>query len=174
MGVWHRSFGLALLCSLACKSGAGGEQAALRTGVNAASVERLHADISRLATFGTRHTFSDTESDTRGIGAARRWLAAELERISASYHGGRLSVELVEHHVPAGRRVPRAVEVVNVVATLPGQEPGRLVVVSGHYDSRSSDGDDGVGDAPGANDDASGTGTAGNVVARAWEGASDS
>lgn len=121
------------------------------------SAARLERDVRALAGFGTRHTLSQTDDDERGIGAARRWLAAELERISAEHHGGRLRVALEAHAIPAGRRMPEGAEVVNVVATLPGRDPDRYVVVSGHYDSRNSDPMDAVGDAPGANDDASGT-----------------
>lgn len=120
--------------------------------------ERIEGDVRKLVSFGTRHTLSDTESDTRGIGAARRWLQDEFQHISDEFHGGRLQVELVAHEVPSGsRRLPDGAQVVNVVATLPGSDPDRLVVVSGHYDSRNGDGMDAAGDAPGANDDASGT-----------------
>ena len=121
------------------------------------SAQRLEQDVRTLAGFGTRHTLSETASDVRGIGAARRWLAAEFERISATHHEGRLEVSLAAHQVPPGRRVPEGAEVVNVMAVLPGRDPDRYVVVSGHYDSRCSDPMDAQSDAPGANDDASGT-----------------
>ena len=119
-------------------------------------VARIERDIRRLAAFGTRHTLSETESDTRGIGAARRWLRDEFLRISDEYHDGRLQVELQHYSLPPGRRTPDGVELANVVATLPGRDPDRLVVVSGHYDSRASNPMDAEADAPGANDDASG------------------
>ena len=122
-----------------------------------AAAARIERDVRRLADFGTRHTLSATDSDERGIGAARRWLRDELQAISDAHHGGRLRVELAVHQVPAGRRVPNGAEVVNVVATLPGRDAERLVVVSGHYDSRAGDPMDAASDAPGANDDASGT-----------------
>ena len=118
---------------------------------------RIERDIRKLASFGTRHTLSDTQSKTRGIGAARQWLAEELGRISAEHHGGKLEVGLQHHAIPPGNRLPQGVELANVLALLPGSEPGRLVVVSGHYDSRASDPMDKDSDAPGANDDASGT-----------------
>ena len=118
---------------------------------------RIERDVRHLVAFGTRHTLSDTASEERGIGAARRWLRSELRAISDEHHGGRLQVDLVAHAVEPGRRVPDGAEVVNVVARLPGRDPDRLVVVSGHYDSRASDPMDAVSDAPGANDDASGT-----------------
>jgi hypothetical protein len=127
--------------------------------VGAASAERVERDIRRLAAFGTRHTLSDTVSTTRGIGAARRWLFAEFERISAAC-GGCLEVSYVSDIVRGGThpRIPSDVEIVNVVAIQRGSsEPGRYVVVQGHYDSRASDVLDAVSDAPGANDNASGT-----------------
>lgn len=128
--------------------------------VESVSTERLESRIRRLAAFGTRHTLSDTESPTRGIGAARRWIKAELEACGA---GTPLKVAFDEHLVPAGERVPTATKVVNVVATLPGAQAEsrqRVYVVSGHYDSRASDVMDARSDAPGANDDASGTAVA--------------
>ncbi|MCC5822568.1 MAG: M20/M25/M40 family metallo-hydrolase [Phycisphaerales bacterium] len=119
--------------------------------------------VDRLAEFGTRHTLSDTESDTRGIGAARRWVAAEFERVTAdSGRTGDLAVrvEFDPHAVPAdGRRLVRDAEVVNVVCTIPGADPAsrnRLYYVLAHLDSRASDPNDFTSDAPGANDDASG------------------
>ncbi|MBC8330126.1 MAG: M20/M25/M40 family metallo-hydrolase [Planctomycetes bacterium] len=117
---------------------------------------RIERDIRKLAGFGTRHTLSDTADPERGIGAARRWLADELRRISDRHHGGRLQVALESFQIPAGRRIPDGVELANVVATLPGTDPDRLLVISGHYDSRASDPMDARSDAPGANDDASG------------------
>jgi len=113
---------------------------------------RLRADVNRLAAFGTRHTLSDTTSDTRGIGAARRWIAAEMARAG----GGSLQVTIEPHLVHAdGNRIPRDVEVVDVVATLPGASPRRVYAVA-HYDSRCTDVMDATCDAPGANDDGSG------------------
>ena len=124
----------------------------------AVSTQRIEARIRSLVGFGTRHTLSATDSETRGIGAARRWIARELQACSTAT-GGRLQVTFDEHLVAAGTRLPRATSVVNVVATLPGTDPQareRLIVVSGHYDSRASDVLDASSDAPGANDDASG------------------
>ncbi len=117
-----------------------------------------HTD-SVLVAFGTRHTLSDTTSSTRGIGAARRYIYATLRTISTQC-GGCLHVEYDPAMVP----LPRApnhppVNVVNVLAWLPGRDTSRVVVLTGHYDSCrcALDPMDSVGDAPGADDDASGT-----------------
>lgn len=125
------------------------------------SAKHIEASIRKLASFGTRHSLSETESETRGIGAARRWIKAEMERYSKEA-GGRLQVEFDSFMQPAGGRIPKPTELVNVVATLPGRQAeskDRIYVVSGHYDSCvcSQDMLDGKSDAPGANDDASGT-----------------
>ncbi len=120
------------------------------------SAERIEADVRRLAGFGTRHTLSDTVSDTRGIGAARRWVRAEFERISAAC-GGCLEVVEQRRVVSGERRIPDPVEIVNVLAIQRGTaDPDRYVVMSGDIDSRASDALDGTSDAPGANDNASG------------------
>ncbi len=124
--------------------------------VQAASPERVESDIRTLAGFGTRSTLSDTVSTTRGIGAARRWIRAEFERISADC-GGCLEVFEQRTLVPAGGRIPTDTWVVNVVAVQRGtDQPNRYVMMSGDIDSRPSDGSDGETDAPGANDNASG------------------
>jgi hypothetical protein len=123
------------------------------------SPQRIEAHVRKLVGFKTRHTMSDTLSQTVGIGAARRWIKAELERCGAAA-GGRLQVSFDSHIAPVSARISRPTEIVNVVATLPGTQAGssgRIYVVSGHYDSRNTDVMDAAGDAPGANDDASGT-----------------
>jgi len=119
--------------------------------------------IETLASFGTRHTLSETESGTRGIGATRRWIAAEFQKmdeLGEEAGGAGLIVMMDEHLVEAdGRRIPKPTEVVNVVAVLPGSMPearDRHYYIIGHYDSRVSDANDARSDAPGANDDASG------------------
>jgi Zn-dependent M28 family amino/carboxypeptidase len=122
----------------------------------AVSQERIEADIRTLAGFGTRHTLSDTVSDTRGIGAARRWIRAEFERISAAC-GGCLEVVEQRRTISGETRIPEPTEVVNVLAIQRGTaDPNRYVVMSGDIDSRASDALDGESDAPGANDNASG------------------
>lgn len=124
--------------------------------VAAASPQRIESDIRTLVSFGTRNTFSDTESETRGIGAARRWIEAEFYRISEAC-GGCLEVVTQSTVVPQSRRVPFDVEVVNVLAILRGTtDPDRYVIMSGDIDSRASSGSDYETDAPGANDNASG------------------
>ncbi len=123
------------------------------------SPQRIEATIRKLVSFGTRHTLSETESPTRGIGAARRWIQAEFERCSREESGGRLQVSMDEFVPPSGPRNPGSVPVVNVVATLPGAQAesrDRMYVVAGHYDSRVTDVMNSTADAPGANDDASG------------------
>ncbi|MDN3204545.1 M28 family peptidase [Algoriphagus sediminis] len=122
------------------------------------SSERIEADIRRLAGFGTRNTFSDTVSDTRGIGAARRWIKAEFDKISADC-GGCLEVFYQKDLVTAegNARVPKDAYVVNVVAILRGTDyPNSHVIMSGDIDSRASDTMNYTIDAPGANDNASG------------------
>ncbi|MDO9519680.1 MAG: M28 family peptidase [Pseudohongiella sp.] len=122
----------------------------------APSAQRLAADITTLAGFGTRHTLSETESDTRGIGAARRWIKAEFDRISANC-GGCLEVFYVSDVVSGTARIPEPVEVVNVVAIQRGtRDRNRFVVMSGDIDSRISNIMNSTDDAPGANDNASG------------------
>ena len=122
------------------------------------SADTLEKNVYALVDFGTRHTMSETESDTFGIGAAGRWIKAEMDRYSAE-SGGRLQVEFHRFIQEPGGRIPEPVEIVNIVATLPGVDPDddRVFVVSGHYDSRVSDVMDAESIAPGANDDASGT-----------------
>lgn len=122
----------------------------------APSAERIERDIQTLVDFGTRHTLSDTVSSKRGIGAARRWIKAEFERISADC-GGCLEVFYVSDVISGQRRIPDPVNIVNVVAIQRGTaDPNRFVLMSGDIDSRVSDPLDGVSDSPGANDNASG------------------
>lgn len=120
------------------------------------SAERIEADIRRLVGFGTRHTLSETQSDTRGIGAARRWIADEFRRISAEC-GGCLEVLVIGDTISGERRIPDPTEVVSVVAIQRGTlDPDRMVMMSGDIDSRVSDPLDSTSDSPGANDNASG------------------
>ena len=120
---------------------------------------QIEQDVRALAGFGTRNTFSDTVSQTRGIGAARRWLVAEFQRISAAC-GNCLEVRyqqsIVKGQSTESRTTPD-VNVVNVVAIQRGSsDANHMVVMSGDIDSRNSTGTDTTKDAPGANDNASG------------------
>jgi Zn-dependent M28 family amino/carboxypeptidase len=124
--------------------------------VAATSAARIESDIRKLVSFGTRHTLSDTKSETRGIGAARRWIFEEFTRISGEC-GGCLEVIYVSGTVSGEERIPDPVEVVSVVAIQRGtHDPDRYVVMSGDIDSRVSDPMDYTSESPGANDNASG------------------
>ncbi|MBD8871418.1 M20/M25/M40 family metallo-hydrolase [Rhodanobacter sp. DHB23] len=131
------------------------EQPALHALATAPSETELRATITRLVGFGTRHTLSGTQSDSRGIGAARRWVKARFEAISRDC-GDCLDV-VTPTQAFTGKRVPRPTEVMDVVAIKRGStDPQRVIVITGHLDSRVSDVMDSRSDAPGANDDASG------------------
>jgi len=120
------------------------------------SAKNIEKDITKLVSFGTRHTLSDTKSETRGIGAARRWIKAEFERISRACHNC-LEVYFQAKTISGEKRIPDATEVVSVIAVLKGKtDPSRYVVMSGDIDSRVTDVMDFTSDSPGANDNASG------------------
>ena len=132
-----------------------GDHPLLRQIAGDVSPDELHATIEHLVGFGTRHTLSDTTSQTRGIGAARRWVRARFEAIAAAC-GGCLRVE-TPADVVSGERVPKPTEIMDVLAIQPGtSDANRVVVISGHLDSRVSDVMNATSDAPGANDDGSG------------------
>lgn len=116
---------------------------------------RLKADVAKLVSFGTRHSLSSPDHPTRGIGAARRWFGEELKRISAKC-GGCIQVSTIERNF-TNARAPNGVNIVDVLGIQPGRDPNRVVIVQGHIDSRVTDVMDFTSDAPGANDDASGT-----------------
>lgn len=123
--------------------------------VSQVSPASLRSTIQRLVDFGTRHTLSDRSSPTRGIGAAERWTAAQFEAISREC-GGCLEVS-VPKQTFTGRRVPQPTEIGAIVAVQRGTtDPDRVIVITGHIDSRVTDVMDATSDAPGANDDASG------------------
>ncbi|MHC2990351.1 peptidase M28 [Pontibacter sp. HJ8] len=126
--------------------------------VNEVSAQNLRALVQRMVDFETRHTLSTTTSKKVGIGAAREWVKSEFENY-AKASGGRMTVAMDRYTVKAdGRRIPQDVEMANVVATLKGTDPtdDRVIIVSGHLDSRATDVMDAKSKAPGANDDASG------------------
>lgn len=132
------------------------DQQALHDIADAVSADNIERDIRKLVSFGTRHTLSETQSETRGIGAARRWIAEEFERISAQC-GGCLEVYFQTATFEGETRIPNATEVVNVIAVQRGtSDPNRYVIMSGDIDSRVSDVMDFTSDSPGANDNASG------------------
>src|SRR5580698_7645775 len=127
------------------------------------SAERIRASIEKLASFGTRATLSAQDPASiaagRGIGAAREWIKAEFEGYAKDC-GGCLEVKTDSFTEPAADRIPQPTEITNVYAVLKGtdaENAKRIVLVTGHYDSRPSDTLDVKADAPGANDDASGT-----------------
>ncbi|TZF89299.1 M28 family metallopeptidase [Cognatilysobacter lacus] len=122
----------------------------------APSAARIEADVRKLVSFGTRHTLSDQKSDTRGIGAATRWIHDEFERISKSC-AGCLEVRYVKGVVQGEPRIPGPLDVISVIAIQRGtSDPNRYVMMSGDIDSRVTDVMNGTSDAPGANDNASG------------------
>lgn len=121
------------------------------------SAKRIEADILKLVSFGTRNTLSEQDNPTRGIGAARDWIFSEFQKISADC-GNCLQVEKQTFLQPKANRIPDPTNLTNVIATLKGTtDPTRVYIVSGHYDSMCSSPTDAKCDAPGANDDASGT-----------------
>ncbi len=126
--------------------------------IDSVSADRIENDIRKLAGFGTRNTFSDTVSSTRGIGAARRWIKSEFEKTSKDCNNC-LNVFYQKDLVTPddGNRVPKEAWIVNVVAIQKGTKyPNRYIIMSGDIDSRASDTMDFETDAPGANDNASG------------------
>ncbi|HET7922361.1 MAG TPA: M28 family peptidase [Gammaproteobacteria bacterium] len=128
----------------------------LRDIVNAVRAERLRATDERLVAFGTRQTLSDTGSDTRGIGAARRWVKAQFEQISKDC-GGCLEI-ITPARTFTGPRTPKSgVEVMDIVAIQKGtSDPNRHLVMTAHLDTRVNDVMNITANAPGANDDGSG------------------
>jgi hypothetical protein len=124
--------------------------------IDARNIER---SVRKLVSFGTRNTLSVQDDPNRGIGAARDWLFSEFQKAAAASEG-RMTVEKQSFEQPKANRIPAPTMITNVVATLRGTQPDsrdRVYVVSGHYDSMCGSSTDGKCDAPGANDDASGT-----------------
>jgi len=145
----------ALLSSTAAAQPLGGEHSMLKDIAASVSEARQRAAIGTLVSFGTRHTLSDTKSDKRGIGAARRWVASEFRSISKDC-GDKLTVATPSQTF-TNNRVPTPTEVMDVLAIQKGTtDPDRVIVISGHLDSRVTDVMNATADAPGANDDASG------------------
>ncbi len=129
----------------------------IRKMITEVSAKNIETSIRKLVSFGTRNTLSEQNDPKRGIGAARDWIFGEFEKISADC-GGCLKVEKQTFLQPKAPRIPEPTNLTNVVATLKGTtDPSRIYVVSGHYDSMCGSPTDAKCDAPGANDDASGT-----------------
>jgi hypothetical protein len=124
--------------------------------IDARNIEKT---IRKLVSFGTRNTLSTQSDPNRGIGAARDWLFTEFSKV-AEQSGGRMTVEKQTFEQPKAARVPEPTMITNIVATLKGtqaESAGRTYIVSGHYDSMCTSPTNATCDAPGANDDASGT-----------------
>jgi Zn-dependent M28 family amino/carboxypeptidase len=143
-----------MLGAAACAAAAA-EQPILREISGSPDPGQLQATVQALVGFGTRHTLSDTASPKRGIGAARRWAQSRFEQIGRDC-GGCLTVVMPSQTV-TGEGVPKPAEIVDVVAIQKGStDPERVIVLTGHIDSRVSDIMNATADAPGADDDASG------------------
>jgi hypothetical protein len=116
---------------------------------------QLQATLTHLVAFGTRHTLSDTLSQTRGIGAARRWVQGRFAALSADC--GHCLEVITPSQTVTGPRIPKPTEVMDIVAIQRGSsDPDRVILITGHLDSRVSDIMNATSDAPGANDDGSG------------------
>ncbi|KAJ7053439.1 hypothetical protein C8F01DRAFT_1167457 [Mycena amicta] len=121
---------------------------------------RIEAIITKLVSFGTRNTMSSQTDPNRGIGAARDWIASQMQTFAAT-SGGRMTVAVPGYLQPISGAIIQPTNISNVVATLKGStDPSRIYVVSGHYDSRNTNVSDFTNDAPGANDDGSGVAVA--------------
>ncbi|KAI4140673.1 MAG: hypothetical protein L6R39_005692 [Caloplaca ligustica] len=118
--------------------------------------KRIEAIITKLVSFGTRHTLSNQTDPNRGIGAARDWIAEQMRSFAVASNG-QMEVTVPSYIQGVGERILFPVRISDVVATLKGSlDPGRYYVVSGHYDTRCTDPNDYTCDAPGADDDGSG------------------
>jgi Peptidase family M28 len=145
------------------EAGPGKPDPAIAAALKEVSADRIQENIEKLVSFGTRLTISAQDPAAiaagRGVGAAREWIKSEFERYSKDC-GGCLEVKTDAFTEQPMDRIPKATEIANVYAVLKGtdtENAKRIVLVTGHYDSRNSNDLDPAGDAPGANDDASGT-----------------
>ena len=121
------------------------------------SERSLRSYVERLVSFGTRHTLSSQDHPNRGIGAALRWTEAEFQRISREC-GNCLTIASPEEMVTSPPRVPNPTRIRDMIAIQRGTtDPNRVVIITGHIDSRVTDVMNATADAPGANDDGSGT-----------------
>ena len=150
---------LSIVCAQPRKKPAASRNRTIANIVREIDARNIEASIRKLVSFGTRNTLSEQNDPKRGIGAARDWLYAEFLK-AAEASQGRMTVEKQSYEQPKAQRIPQPTIITNVVATLKGSQPqstDRIYVVSGHYDSMCSSPTDAKCDAPGANDDASGT-----------------
>ena len=162
----HRSLLIALLAANFCLVSAQtprrptpARNRAIANIIREIDARNIEATIRKLVSFGTRNTLSEQNDPKRGIGAARDWLYAEFLKV-AEQSNGRMTVEKQSYEQQKAQRVPQPTIITNIVATLKGSQPeatSRIYVVSGHYDSMCNTPVDAKCDAPGANDDASGT-----------------
>jgi len=128
----------------------------LRAALADVDPSRIKSIIVNLVGFGTRHTLSTQTDPNRGIGAARDWIASEMQKF-ANASGGRMEITIPSYRQNVTDGIAFPVQISNVVATLKGSvDPQRVYVLTGHYDSRVTDLANYKDDAPGANDDASG------------------
>ncbi|MBD0278030.1 MAG: M20/M25/M40 family metallo-hydrolase [Flavisolibacter sp.] len=127
--------------------------------VKEVSADSLKSYINKMVSFGTRSTLSSVTDKKRGIGAARNWVLSKFNEFARQSNGRLTAVIDTVTYGPDGRRVDRTINLGNVVATLKGTDPNdsRIFIISGHLDNMRSNVMDSVGDAPGANDDGSGS-----------------
>ena len=127
--------------------------------LNEISADSLKVNMYKLVSFGTRNTLSTQLSATRGIGAARNWILSKFNEYAKNSNGRLTAFIDTVRYMPDGKRVDRPINLGNVVATLKGTDPNdkRIFIISGHMDNMRTKVMDSVGDAPGANDDGSGT-----------------
>ena len=130
----------------------------IRKMISEVNSDNMEATVKKLVSFGTRHTLSDTKSSTRGIGAAQRWVKSEFDNYALASNGRLTSIIDFFTIKADGKRIKNDSQLGNVMATLKGNDPtdDRVLIISGHLDSRATDVMDNIIDAPGANDDGSG------------------
>ncbi len=131
----------------------------IATMVSEVSPDSLRSYINTLVAFGTRNTLSAQSDAKKGIGAARNWVLKKFNEFAPNSQGRLNAIIDTTTLQPDGKRVNTPIFLGNVVATLKGTDPNdkRIFIISGHLDSRRSDVMDVTGDAPGADDDGSGT-----------------
>jgi hypothetical protein len=144
------------VCACIIAIGLAAPLAALASPPATPKAERLKADVEKLVSFGTSHTLSSATDPKRGIGAARKWAQSKFVKIAKACNGC-LQTELLERNM-SGPRIPNGVNIVDVLAIKPGKMGwDHVIIIAGHIDSRVSDVMDFTKDAPGGNDDGSGS-----------------